>query len=158
MEYPILIIILAIATVFFIGFSIAEAMEEKMAFELPESGRVLNFGDRVPVRSSGGLDPPAGEFSPGAYDARIAERFEMAESGILIDFNRLKADLSAFGISPALPSDASLTGNTTAARPTLQAFEIPESGHLVVFPHQVELRRDQAARMRPLEGVVSDKR
>ena len=158
MEYPILIIILAIATVFLTGFSTAEAMEEKMEFELPESGKVLNFGDSVPVRSSGGLDPPAGELSPGAYGVRIAAHFEMAESGILIDFNRLKADLSAFGFSQALPSDASLPGNTTAATPALKAFEMPESGHLVVFPHQVELRREQAARMRPLEAVISDKR
>lgn len=158
MEYPILIIILAIATVFLVNFSTAKAMEEKMAFELPESGQVINFGDRVPVRSSGGLDPPAGELSPGVYDARVAERFEMAESGILIDFNRLKADNPAIGFSLASPSDPSLPVHSTAATPAFQAFEMPESGHLVVFPHQVALRREQAAQMRSLEDVLSDKR
>ena len=158
MEYPILIIILAIATMFIINYSTAEAMEEKMEFELPESGTVINFGERVPARSSGGLDPPAVESSPGGYDAQVVERFEMAESGIMIDFNRHAPDSLVIGFSLVPPSDPSLPVHTAAATPAFQAFEMPESGHLVVFPHQVTLRREQAAHMQMFEGVITERR
>ena len=158
MEYPILVIILAIATMFYINVSTAEAMEEKMEFELPESGTVINFSESVSARSSGGLDPPDVESSHGGYDARISERFEMVESGILIDFNRLESDSRVIGSSLAPPSAHSLHVHTAAATSAFQAFEMPESGHLIVFPHQVELRREQSAHMQTFEGVITDKR
>ena len=157
MEYPIRITILAIATVFFINFSTAEAMEEKMEFELPESGTIINFGDSVPDRPSGGLDPPSGELNHGTYEARFVERFEMAESGIVIDFNRIETDNSAIGFSLALNSDPSLSIRTAPATQAFRAFEMSESGHLIVFPREVELRRKKAAQMQSIEGVVADK-
>lgn len=74
-----------------------------MEFELPESGTVITFANSLPVITSGGLDPPAVESSHGVYGARVAERFETAESGIMIDFNRLKPDYPVIGFSRTPP-------------------------------------------------------
>jgi hypothetical protein len=129
-------------------------MEEKMEFELPESGTFITFANSLPVITSGRLDPPAVESSYGVCGARVAERFETAESGIMIDFNRLKPDYPVIGFSRTPPSAPSFPVHTAPATQAFQAFEMSESGNLIVFPHQVELRRKQAAQMRSLEGVV----
>lgn len=157
MEHHILIIILAIATFFFINFSTAAAMAENSEFELPESGQIIYFGDAAAIRTAGGLDPPAGALSRRPDDAQTADRFEMGESGILVDFNRRTADGRIVGFRPEPFFDRPVSVRAAQGKPTLEVYEMPESGHLIVFPRQVEKRKAQALRMQLRERVVSDK-
>jgi hypothetical protein len=158
MEYRILFTILAIATIFLINFSTALAMEEKSEYELPESGRIITFGDNAQVSTSGGLDPPSSVASPTSYDARAANRFEMGESGIIIDFNASTDGAPSLGSTRVAPFDPPRAGPAASASPAFEAYELPESGRLIVFPRQVELRREQAIRMQVHDRTVSDKR
>ena len=74
----------------------------------------------------------------------------------MIDFKRIETNDPGTGFS--LPSlfDPWPPIRTAPTPPAFKAFEMPESGHLIVFPQAVELRRKQAAQMRSLEGVVSN--
>jgi hypothetical protein len=158
MEYHILFTIMAIATILGLSVSTAAAMEEKNEFELPESGRVITFSDNVTSRMMGGLDPPGAVASRKSNDFKAGNRFEMGESGIIIDFNPRVAGAPLFGAPRIAPSVRPRSDRAASGPPVLEAYEMPESGRLVVFPRQVELRREQAARMQVLDRTVSDKR
>lgn len=158
MEYHILFTILAIATLLGLNVSTAAAMEEKSEFELPESGRVITFSNNAAARMMGGLDPPGAAASRKSYDANAVNRFEMGESGIMIDFNSRMEGAPRFGWPWTAPSDRLQSDRAAPAPPVYEAHEMPESGRLIVFPRQVELRREQAARMQVLDRTVSDKR
>ena len=158
MEYHILFPILAIATILGLNISIAAAMEEKSEFELPESGRVITFSNNVTSRMMGGLDPPGAVASRKSNDVKAENRFEMGESGVIIDFNPRTDGTPGFGYPWAAPLYRPRSDRAASGPPVLEAYELPESGHLVVFPRQVELRREQAARMQVLDRTVSDKR
>ena len=158
MEYPIIFTILAIAISLALTFSPATAMEEKMEFELPESGQVITLSNNVTPRMMGGLDPPGTVPNRHVYDPKTLNRFEMGESGIVIDFNIRTDGASRFGLPWTAPLDRPRSGGVASAPPLFEAYEMPESGRLLIFPHQVEKRREQAIRMKPLGHAVSDKR
>ncbi len=157
MEYHILFTILAIVTILSINFSTAAAMEEKSEFELPESGRVITFSNNATALTMDGLDPPGAAASSGSYSANAVNRFEMGESGIIIDFNPRTNGMPIFGSPRIAPLDRPRSDRAGSEPHAFEAYEMPESGRLIVFPRQVELRREQALGMRPRDHVVSDK-
>ena len=158
MEYHILFTILAIATILGLNVSATAAMEEKNEFELPESGGVITFSNNITSRMMGGLDPPGAVASRKSNDFKAANRFEMGESGILIDFNPRVDGAPRFGFPRSAPLDRSRSDRAGSGPPVFEAYEMPESGRLLVFPGQVAKRREQAILMQPLERAVSDKR
>ena len=150
-------LILAIVTILGNNFSPAMAMEEKSEFELPESGGIITFGNNAAVRPAGGLDPPVDVVSSRPADATVVRRFEMVESGNLIEFSPRTAYAAGFGFPGSSPLERSRPGHATVRPPVFEAFELPESGRLVVFPRQVEKHRIQARRMMLPSHVTSDK-
>ncbi len=158
MEYHILFPILAIATILGLNISIAAGMEEKVEFELPESGRVITFSPNVTSRMMGGLDPPGAVANRRSNDFKAENRIEMEESGVIIDFNPRPDGTPRFGFPWAAPLYRPLSDRVAAGPPVLEAYEMPESGRLLVFPRQVEKRREQAMRMQSPEPVVSETR
>ncbi len=157
MEYHILFTILAIVTILSINLSTAAAMEEKSEFELPESGRVITLGNDAAAGTMGGLDPPGAAASRRINSAKAVNRYEMGESGMIIDFNPRTNGMPIFGSPRIAPLDRPRSDRAGSEPHAFEAYEMPESGRLVVFPRQVELRREQALRMRPRDHVVSDK-
>ena len=158
MEYHILFTIMAIATILGLSVSSAAAMEEKIEFELPESGRVINFSNNVTSRMMGGLDPPGAVASRKSKDFKAMNRFEMGESGIVIDFDAPTDGAPRFGWPWTAPRDRQRSDRGASGAPVFEAYEMPESGRLLVFPDQVAKRREQAILMQPLDRAVPDKR
>ena len=156
MEYHIFFTILAIATILVINVSNAAAMEEKIEFELPESGRVVTFSNSVTSRMMGGLDPPDTVAGRKSNDLEAVNRFESGESGMFIDFTPRADGAPKFGFPWPAPSERPRSDPAASGPPVFEAYEMPESGRLLVFPDQVEKRREQADRMRPLDRVVSE--
>ena len=158
MEYHIFFTILAIATILVINLSSAAAMDEKIEFELPESGRVVTFSNSVTSKMMGGLDPPGAVANRKSNDPEVVNRFEAGESGMVIDFTPRADGTPRFGFPSLAPPARPRSAPAASGPPDFEAYEMPESGRLLVFPDQVEKRREQAERMRPLERAVSDKR
>ncbi len=155
MEHHISFIILAIAMMLAVNYSAAVAMEEKSEFELPESGGVITFRHSEPRMTWGGLDPPTPAGKNWYNTAPAADRFEMGESGIMIDFGSRTAQAPVFGFFRTAPADRSAHGPAAASPPVLEAYELPESGRLIVFPRQVEMRRAHALQMQmPAHAVI----
>ena len=77
---------------------------------------------------------------------------------MVIDFTPRADGTPKFGLPWPAPLDRPRSAPKASGPPVFEAYEMPESGRLLVFPDQVEKRREQAERMRPLERAVSDKR
>ena len=158
MEYHIFFTILAIATILVINLSSAAAMDEKIEFELPESGRVVTFSNSVTPRMMGGLDPPGAVANRNSNEPKTVNRFESGESGMVIDFTPRADGTPKFGFPWSGPLKRPRSASAVSGAPVFEAYEMPESGRLLVFPDQVEKRREQADRMRPRDRVVSETR
>jgi hypothetical protein len=156
MEIHMPYIVVAIVMMLGINFSSALAVEERSEFELAESGRVITFNSSV--TAVGGLDPPRSNIGPEDDHAKAVDRFEMVESGVVIDFNPATESTPRFVLPGDAPSDRGRTEGVVPGPPVFEAHEIPESGHLIVFPRQVEKREAQALQMQPLGHVVTNRR
>ena len=156
METHLRYILRAIVMMLGINFSSALAVEERSEFELAESGRVITFN--MGVKAAGGLDPPRSNIGPEDDHAKAVDRFEMVESGVVIDFNPVTASTPRFVLPGDAPSNRGRTEGAVSRPPVFEAHEMPESGHLIVFPRQVEKRKAQALQMQPLGHVVTNRR
>lgn len=136
--------------VFSLAFPSITFAEEKRPrcerFELVESGQIIEFGDcdEFSNHRRNTMIPPIsrGSFGFEAEDGKAAsmrpcERFELAESGQIISFGDCKSPVPNQHLSTRTgvgwKSRPGMNGVVTSSKESCETFEMPESGHVIVF-------------------------